>query len=359
MSASSKEIHNIQAAIKECNGNYAGLALATVVDVEGSSYRRIGARMLIRDNGSWTGSISGGCLEGNVLRRAREVMRTQVPILVTYDTRSDEDARAVGASLGCNGVIKIWIEPFTATAWEMLEKLRIAFMAEESTVWVRLLTQDMDAPRAFDFLPLDECIRLGYVDPGSLASDGLISVSNLGSDFWAVEEVQPSVRLYVFGAGDDVKPLAHLAAELGWELHVSYNCAAKTLPKRFPEAQTVLHQSPADAVATMKKGKRVAAVLMSHNFDYDLEVLAAMLPNLPAYLGVLGPRNRFERLKAGLGGIALEEGHAPVGLDIGAQTPFEIALSVVAEINAALNGRKGGSLKDLKQPIHGRKYQSA
>lgn len=334
------------------------LALATVIDVEGSSYRRIGARMLIQANGRWTGAISGGCLEGNALRRARQVMRSGVPELVVYDTRSDESAMEIGASLGCNGVIQVWIEPVQSGLLAYLAELESAFLADGETWFARVM----------------EGNGVGKCEAGTyfkLASEGLAlagtllkreeGIQQIAVDgkpvLFTVEKVRPVVRLHIFGGGYDAQPLSRLAKGLGWLVTVTDDCAAKALPIRFPDADQVLQLKRDTAVAELQPDRFTAAVLLSHNYAYDKAILNDLLDRPCLYIGILGPRKRFHRLDEEFGGrlSELPQLHAPVGLDIGAETPDEIALAVVAEIQAVQADRTGGKLKRRRGFIHERK----
>lgn len=341
MAVSNLEIHNILGVIRANEDLHSEMALATVVDVEGSAYRRVGARMLIQTNGKWTGSISGGCLEGNALRRAQEVIRSKQPHLLTYDTRNDENAKALGASLGCNGVIQVWMEPllgFGAIAF--LEALDRALKGD-GAVWT---SRKLDGADCGEFEVLEGEYKGGE---GLLESTGML----------ATEQVLPAIRLLIFGAGDDAKPLCHLASQMGWRVTVADECQAKTLPIRFPEAEKVQNVTRENPLSELPLNSRTAAVLLSHNYGFDKAVLQALLPLDLPYIGMLGPKKRFERMDKELRNTLSKhsEIHAPIGLDIGAQTPFEIALSIVAEVQASFSNRNGGALRDRKGTIHGRK----
>ena len=349
MAVSNREISNILGIIRENEALHAEMVLATVVDVEGSAYRRTGARMLIQANGKWTGSISGGCLEGNALRRAREVIRLKQPQLVTYDTRNDENAKVLGASLGCNGVIQVWMEPLLDFgAIPFLGALEKALLGEEAVCFARELEGEA-------------CGKFRKIDAEAFEEGLHEATAAFGRMKTAVEILQPALRLMIFGAGDDARPLCQLAQQMGWRVTVADECKAKTLPVRFPEAEQVLCVERDSALAHLKTNSRTVAVLLSHNYGFDLAILNQLLPlNLP-YVGMLGPRKRFDRMDAELGEILAErqEIHAPIGLDIGAQTPFEIALAIVAEIQAKMLEREGGFLKNRKGSIHPRKPQHA
>ena len=351
------EIDRILKQLKSQGGDLEGLALATVVQVEGSSYRRTGARMLVQENGKWHGAISGGCLEGNALRRAREVMRTKVPQLVVYDTRTDASAKEIGASLGCRGVIQVWIEPvqeFEAVAH--LETLSRAFSLPQPHHFLRVLESKHPKFPPGSFFAAPEHPFTGEI----ALHEPLIGLHRIR---WerenlavSVEKIEPRIRLLLFGGGQDVIPVMQLGKQMGWEVTVTDECAAKALPVRFSAADQVIHLKREEAVAALKPDNRTAAVLISHNFGYDKAILKELVDWPAPYIGILGPRKRFVRLDEELDGILDGHGaiHAPVGLDLGGETPFEIALSIISEIQAAFSGRSGGKLKDRSGFIHER-----
>lgn len=358
MSASHQEISNILAAVAGSPLPLEEMALATVVEVEGSAYRRIGARMLILQNGNWVGSISGGCLEGNALRIAREVMRLGVPQLVTYDTKTDENARILGASLGCNGVIKVWIEPMAGpNALPVLQALKQAFHGHSEHWYARNLLVNGVPDGEWRFLGTSDD-NPGIFKEGNAPVPGLSSLQS-GTDTTIVflEEVKPALRLLVFGGGEDARPLVQLGAQLGWRVTVTDECAAKALPLRFAGAGQVVHLDRVKAVGELQPDRFTAAVLMSHNYGYDKAILENLIPFPLPYIGVLGPRKRFERIEDELGGCLAGNAaiHAPIGLDISAQTPLEIALAIVTEIQAVFAKRNAGFLKEREGFIHDRK----
>ncbi len=362
MGASHQEISNILAAIEASALPLEQMALATVVDVEGSAYRRIGARMLILENGNWIGSISGGCLEGNALRIAREVMRLGKPRLIAYDTRTDENAKILGASLGCNGIIEVWIEPMAGTeALPILKALKQAFLGKSESWFARDLVVNAMADGRWSLLGTsdDDPDIFSEGDAKELLAQPGIQIlhSGLFTIQVFVECVTPATRLLVFGGGEDARPLVQLAAQLGWRVAVTDDCGAKALPIRFPEAESVLQLQRERAVQELQPDRFTAAVLMSHNYGYDKAILQELVGTDVAYIGLLGPRKRFDRMNAELGGVldGIETIHAPIGLDIGAQTPLEIAVAVVAEIQAVFSRRNAGFLKQREGFIHDRK----
>lgn len=293
-------------------------ALATVVGLQGSGYRRPGARMLITDDGHWTGAISGGCLEGDALRKAREVMRTGESRLVTYDT-TDPDDENFGIGLGCHGILTVLLQPLDpADADNPVERLTRAIRERRPVTLVTPLPDDA------------------------------------GGTF--VEELQPDIQLLVFGAGYDAVPLVRQAKLVGWRVIVTDDCVAHLNPKRFADADELL-TIPRDQIGRqMPIDEFSAAVLISHNYKYDLAVMQQLLPTPIPYIGLLGPRRRGEALITDLGdAVGASDSNrifAPVGLDLGGETPPEIALSVVAEIQTVFRGFSGRSLREKETPIH-------
>jgi xanthine/CO dehydrogenase XdhC/CoxF family maturation factor len=365
-----KEISRILEVYGQLDVAQRKVALATVVWVEGSSYRRPGARMLISDDGRWEGAISGGCLEGDALRKARQVMLDGTPLLVTYDTM-DDDANSLGVGLGCNGIIDVLIEPVNpqdpANPVELLREF-----VQRRDVRVMATVLKSNAP---DLSPGQRFVRTeeNAADVPAWLADAVHEVLATGkpatrtfslpagsADVF-LERIDPGIELVIFGAGYDVIPVARLGKEMGWQVTVTEDCIAHLAPKRFPAATCVLYADRHAVLDKIPLTDRTAAVLMSHNFKYDLAVLADLLTTSVPYIGILGPRKRFEKMlvefeKAGkrFPAATLERVHAPVGLDLGAETPDEIALSVIAEVKAFFNRRPGGFLKDKPGPIHER-----
>ena len=347
-------------------------ALATVVSVQGSSYRRPGARMLITENGETTGVLSAGCFEQDVCERAATVMANGNPVIVKYDTTSDDDI-VWGLGLGCNGVIHVLIEPATnervASLMQLLAEcsetanggaIATVFHVEgdvEATIGTSALlfpdgTVDGQFIDASIFDDLSEAVEL------SSSTIKRYEIANGYIDVF-VEYVQPRVRLVVFGAGFDVLPVVDLAANLGWHTTVVDTRARASSLERFRTADAVLLCRAEDVMSQVSLFERTIVVVMTHNYLHDLEVLRQLLPMRLRYLGCLGPRRRTERLVMELSAedtlnvdAALRRLHAPIGLDIGAETPEEIALSVVSEIKAVLSDRTGAQLREREGSIH-------
>jgi xanthine/CO dehydrogenase XdhC/CoxF family maturation factor len=353
-------------------------ALATVVRVEGSAYRRPSVRMFITEKGETTGVLSGGCLERDVCERAAQVMRTGEALVVRYDSTSKDDI-VFGLGMGCNGVVEILIEPVNDDATEDL----LRFLAECSagqrsgalaTVILREgETEITIGTRAFLYpsgASESDATISGVVISGNIFHDlrdavqiGQSSIKSYEVDAGKVEVfveiVEPPVPLVIFGAGDDAFPLVGFARNLGWHTTVVDTRARSTSTERFAEADSVLLCRPEAVGACVPLLEQSAVVLMTHNYLHDLELLKTLINRRVRYLGCLGPRRRAERLLLELasGSVAsaaayIGQLHAPAGLDIGAETPLEIALSIVAEIRAVLTGREGGLLRHRNGSIH-------
>ncbi|MDQ2868341.1 MAG: XdhC family protein [Verrucomicrobiota bacterium] len=284
-----KEIADILRAIAARDDAF--YALATLVRATGSSYRRPGARMLIRADGATAGSLSGGCLEDEVAVCAREILRTGEPQLMEFDTR---------LRFGCHGKIEIFVERLPARFFAEMaarfhgrEHFGIATHFEAEPRQSVLLDDKTPTPDAF------------------------------------VQEIEPQIALLIFGDGPDSEPLRTLAKTLGWKV------ASSESPLAF------------DA--------RTAAIVKTHNYGRDFVALRQLLPRGLRYVGLLGPRQRRDQLVHAL----LEEGvaitsqfFAPAGLDLHADTPEEIALSIITEIQTVFAGGSGASLRNRKVPIH-------
>ena len=366
-----KEITRIVEVFEDIDFSQRKAALATVVWVEGSSYRRPGARMLITDDGRWEGAISGGCLEGDALRKARQVMRDGVPLVVTYDTM-DDGANSFGVGLGCNGIIDVLIEPIDPESPRNPVALLQEFTKKRD---VRVLATVLKSDDFTGLTPGNRFILTEQTTESIPAwlHDDMRDVFNVGKPLTQtysvssgsvevfIERIDPGIELIIFGAGYDVISVAKLAGDLGWQVTVTDDCVAHLAPKRFPVATCMLYADRDVVTDQLTITNRTAAVLMSHNFNYDQAVLRKLLTTDVPYIGMLGPRKRFDKMQAEFekDGMHFSEAllsrvHAPIGLDVGAETPDEIALSIMAEIKAFFTKGSGGFLKDKTGPIHER-----
>jgi xanthine/CO dehydrogenase XdhC/CoxF family maturation factor len=373
-----KEIRDILRAYEEARQQHKKSALATVVHVDGSSYRRPGARMLITIDGQLTGAISGGCLEGDALRKALLVMAQGKSMLVTYDTMDDDDA-TLGIGLGCNGIIQVLIEPIhDADPQNPIAYLKTVANRRQNAVLITLFSlAEKKKPQPGTCLLLDgdghffgqaEAPQLNQ----ALHEEAALVMENQTSsfqnfigpdyDFTAfIEFVPPPVTLVIIGAGNDILPLVDMADVLGWETRIADGRANYARPERFAKACQVLVARPEQVLRHIIPDDQTVFVLMTHNFNYDKAMLAELLQRDVRFVGMLGPKKKLDRILGELKdeGVVvtdrqLESIYGPVGLDIGAETPEEIALSILAEIKAVLAGRKGQPLRDKQEAIHPR-----
>jgi xanthine dehydrogenase accessory factor len=321
------EIARIVATLAHAGGQPA--ALATLVMVEGSSYRRPGARLLMLPDGTRVGSISGGCLEEDVLLRARRVLASGKPELAVYDTTEENDL-VWGVGLGCQGVVRIFIEPLSVPR----------------PGWIAVLHTNLQERR-------DTALCVDYAGP---APRGTRLAEPAASADGAFHEIIPTPpALLICGAGDDAQPLARFAKETGWHVTVADARAAYATAERFPEADRIIAGPLTEIAVKLRLDARTFAVVMTHRYADDREFLRALLPLDFPYLGQLGPHVRTNRLLAELSPppTQLAKLNAPVGLDLGGSTPETVALAILAEMQARLSGRPAGFLRDRPGPIHG------
>jgi xanthine dehydrogenase accessory factor len=373
-----KEIKDIIRAYDEAQQRGQQSALATVVYLEGSSYRRPGARMLVTDEGRMTGAISGGCLEGDALRKALLAMNQQQARLVTYDT-SDEDDVTLGVQLGCNGIIHILIEPMHAeNHFNPVGLLKKINSRRQQAVLVTLFDTENKGshqPGTRILMEEDGSVCGNLDDPllnAVLLEDAGHAMRLKQSLFKKyetanhtisafVEYIAPAVSLVIIGAGNDAQPMLGMADILGWEATVVDGRATHATPERFASACQVLVSRPGKVLEHIPVDEQTVFVLMTHNYNYDLAMLHALLQTNAVYIGVLGPKKKLDRMLDELqsGGTLLNMEklsriYGPVGLDIGAESAGEISLSVIAEIKAVLAGKSGQSLRMKEDVIHPR-----
>lgn len=373
-----KELQNILKTFEQNQNSGKYTALATLVKASGSTYRRPGARMLMNSEGQMVGSLSGGCLEGDVFEQAQEVMTSGKPIVVQYDTMSDEDI-IWGLGLGCNGIVQILIERLDAQSRldylvflnECLNRRQVGILATvfnvkgevKAQVGTRLIMY-ADGTVKSDIADAD---LIDYIsdDARKLLDENHSKVKlyalPTGKAEVFLEVIQPPLPLIIFGAGHDAIPLVHLAQELGWYVTVVDSRQADGTRSRFSSADQIISCRSEGISNHIQLDNRTMAVVMTHNYLHDLEILKTLLPSPIKYLGILGPKSRTAKLFQDLQeqGITptqtqLQRLYSPVGLDICADTPEEIALSIVAEIQAVVSDRLGGSLRDQSGPIHDR-----
>ena len=367
------EFEAIIAAWRQASEQKVRGALATVVRVEGSAYRRPGARMFVTENKQRTGVLSGGCLEGDVAERALRVIETGEPIVVTYDTTSDDDI-VWGLGIGCRGVVQVLIEP--ASDFRCVGLVQLLADCENSALRGAVATvircegepgieigaralvypdgnskSEVGFYRMFCGPEVVDELRAAVRGGGSgmrryETEQGFVDVF--------IEVIEPQLPLVIIGAGDDALPIVTLAKNLGWHTTVVDTRSRPAIVKRFAEADEIVLCRAEDVSDRVRLTERTAVVLMTHNYLQDLEILKTLLNTPLRYLGCLGPRQRTEQMLLEIAEeIAfLKQLYAPAGLDIGADTPMEVAFSIVSEIKAVVAGREGGLLRLRRGPIH-------
>jgi xanthine dehydrogenase accessory factor len=324
--------------------------LVTIVGTRGSTYRRSGARVAIAESGQAFGIVSGGCLERDLAERARRWLDDFTPRLVRYDSSHADDI-VFGLGLGCRGELELLVEPFDAAHPPRIVELRPRLGERAPLVWITLLAPVVGAQwcagRAGETMRAADQLLAGTLEEVRRSvGSRRVAIENVDA---LVEEVLPSPTMTIFGSGADVYPVAALAALTGWEVTI---VSTRPLPVPAGVRNVVRHPEAIDFPDAD------AAVVMTHNYLHDVELLAQLLPGPLCYVGLLGPRSRGDDILAELlqqGRITDDDAlrlHFPIGLDLGGDSPEAIALSIVAEVQAALNGREGGFLKDRKAPIH-------
>ena len=294
-----KDIYDILGEWRRSQPNRPGRShtLATLVRVEGSSYRRPGARMLIRPDGKTIGSLSAGCLEEEVKLRAREVFETAEPALISFDTRR---------RFGCAGRIDV-----------LIERAREKFFVD--------LAENLDARRP--------CFAITRFSNGKVGTRIVPFDHEQEQQHELMQQIHPPIRLWIFGDGPDNVPFHSLGQLLGWEMNTFVDANASAFaPDRW-----------------------TAAIVKSHNYGRDFAALRRLLPLNLRYVGLIGPRKRRDQLMNDLleREIVVNAGFfAPAGLDLGAETPEEIALAIVSEIQRVFAVASGESLRERKVSIH-------
>ncbi|WP_394832596.1 XdhC family protein [Pendulispora rubella] len=317
--------------------------LATLVEVEGSTYMRPGARAFITPRGGVVGLVSGGCLEKDLAEHARALSVDAPRRLVVYDLR-DEDDIDFGLGLGCKGKLTIVIEPIDPhDPANPLERLRAFWNQRPPSPGVVVTALDEARPATALERECTEVLRAGK--SRIVALDG---------KRYFVEYLAPRMSLAIFGAGPDAVPVVHRAKALGWWVALWDHRESALANDGFSTCDE-RHLVPVAGLArAAAEARTTAALVMTHHYRADAEILRGLAGRQLPYVGLLGPRDRARALFEELAEPVLENLHSPAGLDVGAGTPEAIALSIIAEIHAVLHGRSGGSLRHRGGPIHDR-----
>ena len=362
------EIRQIIEAYDALNHSDVRVALASVVHIEESSYRRIGARMMVTEKGQWVGGISGGCLEGNALKKAQQAIYNNHASLVMYDTM-DDDAVEIGVGLGCNGRIQVLFTPIVANDPENeIEILRTIVKLNQPCVLVKAiyskitshpigkiqLVSSQQDPGHFPVVPPKKWVDVMNKTFNEKKSS-VIEIKNLNQVELKLlcEFMRPEMHLIIVGDNYDIHAMIDLADKMGWQITVVGS--KKKISKSVYETVNVVLSY--EAIKQLNISEYTAVILMSHDYKRDKELLAHFCQCAPLYLGMLGPKKRFQKMVFELDNINFDKIkmiHSPTGLEIGAETPHEIALSIIAEIVAVHRGKQGGSLHHKEGAIHDR-----
>jgi len=342
------EVKEILELWKRASAAGEDLCLATVVGIEGSAYRRPGARMILTAGGRRAGTVSGGCLEAEIAKKAWWLTE-KGPAIQRYSSFFDDDGD-MPYGLGCGGTVMVLLERGEA-AERCLEAVRRSVEERKASVIVTALRGDAAGTRLI-LNSAGEAVYGPNAEPGlaRMAREALASRRSQSVPGFFVEFVAPPPAVTVFGAGDDARPLVEFVDTLGWHVTVADGRTNLARAERFPRAARV--EGLEAALAALSSDD--AVVVMTHSYEQDGQILRGLLSRELKYIGVLGPRARTERL---VGEVARELGlepevclarlHSPVGLDLGGHAPAAIALSIVAELQAVFAGRPIRKLSGL------------
>src|SRR5262245_2501746 len=312
-------------------------AMATVVRIDGSAYRRPGARFLIEDDGRTIGGVSGGCLEADVREVGQRVIDTGTPRLLHYDTGADDQV-VWGLGLGCNGAVDIFVQ--SATEPHTLDVLKdLRGRLADTTAFA--LSTTLGGPGAGQARVLD-----------APPPDRQSRVTHEGAQTIFTETFVPPPPLIVCGAGDDARPLVAYASEAGFAVTAVDHRQAFLGADRFPSARRLLLLRPDGDVNALAVDDRTLVVVKMHSFVHDRDWLKVFLASPAVYIGLLGPRARADEILGQLGAEGDPRLFAPVGLTVGADGPEQIAISVVGELLAVLSRQQPGHLREKRQAIH-------
>lgn len=356
-----KETTEILARVRELSAAGRHAAVATVVRIDGSAYRRPGAKLLIEDDGTTSGGVSGGCLETDVREVGLAVMRDGTPRLLHYDTGAD-DNKVWGLGLGCNGSVDIFVQPATSNAaMEVPGRVRELLEGEAPFAVSTVVKGDAHVGSAVVLgiegvlggstgdVRLDR--ELARQAAGRIAG-GESKLRDFGA-FEVFTDVQtPPPHLVIFGAADDAIPLCAYASDAGFRVSVVDHRQAYLSPDRFPGAARLVLRRAEEGTDALPLGPRAYAVVKTHSLAQDREWVRRLLEAGVPYVGLLGPRTRTAKILGEIGVTGRGRVYGPVGLDIGAEGPEQIAVSIVAEVLAAHASRDPWHLREKEGAIH-------
>ncbi|HEY3746535.1 MAG TPA: XdhC family protein [Gemmatimonadaceae bacterium] len=334
-------------------------ALATVIHIDGSAYRRPGAKMLILDDGAMLGSISGGCLEADVREVALAVMRGGEARLLHYDTGTDYQL-PIGLGLGCNGSVDIFVQRAVPDLLEIAGPVTRLLQGDNpfavcTVIGPRaigrsvVVTPDGERFGSTGDVNLDR--RIGN-EANDLFEFGLSQRRNFGGCDVFVDLQVPPPSLVVFGAGEDTRPLARFAMEVGFRVTVVDHRPAFLSSDNYPAGVRLVEARAETETPDVQLGPLTYAVVKTHSVEHDRKWVARLLASDVPYIGVLGPRARTEEILRELRSENDERIFGPIGIDIGADGPEQIAVSIVAELLARVSGREPMHLRQREDAIH-------
>ena len=316
--------------------------LATVVALDGSSYRRPGVRMLIDENGKMTGAVSGGCVEKEILRQAKSVFETNMAKVMTYDGRF---------RLGCEGVLYILIEIFDPIP-EFIDAFYNSTKERNDISLCSYFSKKIETSSQFG-----TTVKFNDVDEYSISKE-FNSENDTSSHLKFEQTMKPCFKLIIIGAEHDAVQLCTYASLAGWEVTIVAPISDSKTIENFPGAHELINIEAAD-IEINDIDSQTAIVLMTHSFVNDLKYLIALKDAKPIYLGLLGPSKRREKLLQAflehypeVNDQFFDVIHGPAGLNIGAETPQEIAISIVSEILTITRKQDSRSLKNKSGNIH-------
>ncbi len=328
------------------------MVLATILRTEGSTYRKAGTRVLIGPDGKTSGLLSGGCLENEVRARASRVLANRRPERVWFDTRDGDDP-VWGLNMGCEGAMDVWLQPCAPEDQYPVAAYLAECLATETPGCVATVvggdaaTEELGRSVTAGQSPGDELGRTLADQRTDEPELRRIRVGGIEREiFVAPVGLPPAILLC--GAGPDAIPVHAFATALGWRVTVYDHRPAYAAREHFPQAVRVLLGRAEEIATRVDTAKFAAAIIMSHHLPSDIAYLRTLADQPPAYVGLLGPPTRRQRVLAESGDAGARLGarlHGPAGLDIGASTPQTIALAIVAQIQATLAGRTGGAFR--------------
>jgi len=362
---------DLRAQLRACRRDGIDAALVTIAAVDGSAYRRPGAKMLVSTDRDAVGAVTAGCLEDPVRDLATDVIAADTPRLEVFDLMDNDGSWGMG--LGCNGIIDVFVEPLDESVDRALaaldddEPVTVVTVIDSSGIGRRtLVTSDGSRESVPGREPVPAAALADVADTidrlHNTGTTGTVTATAGDREYTLlVDSLQPVPELLLFGSQNDLLPLADLATDIGFRVTV-HSPRGAVDDNTIPAADRVVTGHPSTVGETVVTPDYTYAVVMSHNLVDDSIALRVLLKETTVpYVGLMGPRKRFADLRETLSddGVTLTEAElnrlaTPVGLDLGGGEPVEIALSIVSEVLAASNGRAGGRLRDRMGPIHPR-----